>query len=960
MNEDAYYSNTYIRKTRDRLYKILGRQPSIEEIYSLVIGLSYEELLDLVEHEVINSLLYLAGERDLKPDDVKKECRKWGLNDDEVEKLCRWASDAGLFEAGTDPYAGELKPQNEEPALELKTDYPSLEELIAVKKKIPDFKETVSVGKNEVIRNFRLETLDEIKEDLIKHRQSHELITAGDLEFELRNWSVPKNYVQQLAEFVYTLNANGVPPQNDNEVEESETKDDSLSATEIQNNSLDSNPVIEEPLDNDDSKTNKRWDLIDRFKNIIRTECEDQSGICADSGLTLVALYAFYHYFNADITRIEEMLSGIVQETDANLHVLGIFTSLLDEESVDFLSIMHEDYFRDVFLNDIEDRLNSLAQKMAYIVIKTPYMNNEEAIEIYTGLNRTLSDSNIYTNRILCDFDLPIEERIEIQRLVANHSVKNKNVLFEILFKEDIQSEIDEIENPKEYVDRGQLMLFDPESICYFGEEKSFLSMVSAKSLKQLFLDYGNKGLLDSNLRFFVSSKKIDPKIVNTIQNEPNNFVYYNNGIIVTCDDYQISGNNIKLTNFSIVNGGQTTNLIGRTTFDIDFPVICKVIKNKYADIEGRVEFLSKVAEASNTQKPINAKDLIANRKEQRLLKLQFERAGIFLRVKRGEKIDKSVYKSNWQNASNDEIAQFIYSMVYQCPGASKNSKSKLLETEHIYKIIFESSYTDDFFISIQHLKVAYSEWLKRLRKTESKSSTKFALAKNALLITLGAYGLVYKTAINEELREYLINEKDLSSSNASLKLHIQQNDIGQTNLFRKETIENNKWNQYYAIFEELFGYVLIPAYEAFKKAFPTYAYSHFVKSDGHYYNYVVPQVVSLLNKKEVIDNLLVGTEHQKVVLDYEKLINVQEQSYKPGLEQELIDYRRKIYYDSKKQIQAYEVISNRQLASVMKYLPKTKMDMSRFCGFKTGQLNTYGDHILQIIKKYTNVDDIV
>ena len=252
MNEDAYYSNTYIRKTRDRLYKILCRQPSIEEIQSQVIGLSYNELLNLIEHEIINSLLSLAGERDIVIDDIRKECRKWGLNDDEVEKLSRWASDAGLFEAGTDPYAGELKPQNEEPALELKTDYPSLEELIAVKKKIPDFKETVIVGKDEVVRNFRLEALDEIKADLVRHKQSHEMITPGDFEFELRVWSVPKAYVEQLAEYAYSLNENGIPSKTPEETENVEEGVKNNSVAEIQDDLLVTSMLTDGAMDMDD------------------------------------------------------------------------------------------------------------------------------------------------------------------------------------------------------------------------------------------------------------------------------------------------------------------------------------------------------------------------------------------------------------------------------------------------------------------------------------------------------------------------------------------------------------------------------------------------------------------------------------------------------------------------------------------------------------------------------------
>ena len=41
------------------------------------------------------------------------------------------------------------------------------------------------------------------------------------------------------------------------------------------------------------------------------------------------------------------------------------------------------------------------------------------------------------------------------------------------------------------------------------------------------------------------------------------------------------NGNDLVLYNFSIVNGGQTTNLVGRASFDTDFAIMCKVIKNK-------------------------------------------------------------------------------------------------------------------------------------------------------------------------------------------------------------------------------------------------------------------------------------------------------------------------------------------------------------------------------------------
>ena len=704
----------------------------------------------------------------------------------------------------------------------------------------------------------------------------------------------------------------------------------------------------------------EKWRKLIEFENVLHEEECDKLLYIWSTQSTLIVMYAYYHYFNADITRIDDMLAGAIIRKKTNLRIAGIYSSVLNEDSIDFLSQMDEDYFRGVFLADISEQLNQLAKKMAYVLIKTPYMDNGEEIKIFTNIDKPMSEDNIYTNRILCDFDIPVEEKIRVQREVSSHEVKWKNIRFDILFRDDIQEEIDDIENPKEYVASGELVLMNKDSICFFGEEKSFITMISAFSLKRAFFDFGNKGLLDSNLRFFVPSKKIDPKIIDSISNDSENFCYYNNGIIVTCDDYVIEGRIIKLSNFSIVNGGQTTNLIGRTDFEEDFPVVCKLIKNKYDEVEKRVDFLAKVAEASNTQKPINAKDLIANRREQRLLKIQFERCGIFLKVKRGEKIDKSVYSENWQNASNDEIAQFIYSMVYQSPGSSKNSKSKLLDTEKIYKKIFSETYNDDFFVSVQHLKVAYNEWIKKLKRKEAKSSTKLALSKHGMLYCFATYSLIYKAEINDDVRKCLTEEKEITHTNERLKLYLQQNDIGQTKIFLNSSLGVKRENQFFALFEEIFGDILLPAYKAFKKDYPSYAYSHFVKSDAYYYAYIVPKIIDFIGDPIKINNVLTGTDLHKVYIDYEQLAKQKEKEYRPGLEQELIDLRKAVYHDSNFKIQAYEVLTNRQLANITKYLPKTRPELARTCNFKPEQLELYGDRILAIIEKYTSIENIV
>ena len=61
-------------------------------------------------------------------------------------------------------------------------------------------------------------------------------------------------------------------------------------------------------------------------------------------------------------------------------------------------------------------------------------------------------------------------------------------------------------------------------------------------------------GLFSYNLREHIKQANVDDGINRTIQKEPDKFWFYNNGITIGCEDYMISGNTVKLYNFSIIN----------------------------------------------------------------------------------------------------------------------------------------------------------------------------------------------------------------------------------------------------------------------------------------------------------------------------------------------------------------------------------------------------------------------
>lgn len=130
----------------------------------------------------------------------------------------------------------------------------------------------------------------------------------------------------------------------------------------------------------------------------------------------------------------------------------------------------------------------------------------------------------------------------------------------ELYFRDDIIAQIDSVENCNEYVEKDSLVLDKPDN--YLEYEDSIIVNISARSLQNLYNRKRN-GLLGLNLRYHIKDNKVDNAIELTIKNEPNNFWYKNNGILIICEDYEIDGKVLKLENFSIVNGGQTTYKIG-------------------------------------------------------------------------------------------------------------------------------------------------------------------------------------------------------------------------------------------------------------------------------------------------------------------------------------------------------------------------------------------------------------
>ena len=99
-------------------------------------------------------------------------------------------------------------------------------------------------------------------------------------------------------------------------------------------------------------------------------------------------------------------------------------------------------------------------------------------------------------------------------------------------------------------------------------------------SLKSLYAQYNNN-VLSKNLRYHVPGGGIDKAIEDTIRDYPEDFWFKNNGITIICSSFRLDGKEVKLKDFSIINGGQTTYMIHKSknvSEELNFYLPCKII----------------------------------------------------------------------------------------------------------------------------------------------------------------------------------------------------------------------------------------------------------------------------------------------------------------------------------------------------------------------------------------------
>lgn len=152
------------------------------------------------------------------------------------------------------------------------------------------------------------------------------------------------------------------------------------------------------------------------------------------------------------------------------------------------------------------------------------------------------------------------------------------------------------------------------------------LTVIPGEALRFLYEKYGAR-LLEANVRSFLSARgKVNMGIRDTLRDEPERFMAYNNGIVLVADEARIGRSRdgspaiLWLRGMQIVNGGQTTASIYFTKKKdpkVDLrhvQVPAKVIILRAQDPAAEEALIADVSRYANSQNAVRQSDLSANK----------------------------------------------------------------------------------------------------------------------------------------------------------------------------------------------------------------------------------------------------------------------------------------------------------------------------------------------------------
>ena len=305
---------------------------------------------------------------------------------------------------------------------------------------------------------------------------------------------------------------------------------------------------------------------------------------------------------------------------------------------------------------------------------------------------------------------------------------------------------------------------------------RAYVTAVASKWLKRQYEAYADD-LFSGNPRTYLGSgkkkNKINLGIMETIDQQPDNFWTYNNGITALVNNYTVTedetGKNLSISGITIINGAQTTGAISSVNELKDAWIPIRFIVCNDTNI------IDEIINNNNKQNEILPADLRSNDKTQNRLRVEFE------------PYTKLYYsggrRGNSRPSRSKEIldpyivAQAILAFHGDCVTAY-NSKNDLWSNDQLYSSIFPDNLTAKHIIFTYSLSRAIDSYkLELQQKGENRMAIednqhKFLGKRGARMLLLYTISKCMEGVVGEKINDnWALSFHDSSDFDALIRL---------------------------------------------------------------------------------------------------------------------------------------------------------------------------------------------
>ena len=272
--------------------------------------------------------------------------------------------------------------------------------------------------------------------------------------------------------------------------------------------------------------------------------------------------------------------------------------------------------------------------------------------------------------------------------------------------------------------------------------ENTILGILKLRELTN-FVIKNRDYVFESNIRQWMQFKtSVNKGLRDTLQNDPDKFFYYNNGITIVVSDIEEFGeNDLMLHAPQIVNGAQTSNSIldhAKRTKNMDGSMTVTIIK---ADNE---QDQNNITKYRNSQNSVRGKDLVSLMDFHKSIKSQLKNYRYFYEIQAGSfdsktKSEQAEYEGDatYNNYLPDnhkkvvvakDAIQALVAGIEQRPTEAYSSPAQFLPRGNKYDQVFNENLKDDYKLLLYpYLVKEYAKKVLRYGKQGKHKTKRYA-----------------------------------------------------------------------------------------------------------------------------------------------------------------------------------------------------------------------------------------